>query len=72
MAPKHDLRGGNASEDSFVMSNNILTASMNRCFLAVGHQRVREGGNESVGFYKNSVRLVYHRLTGVVFEEQQT
>ena len=40
MPPKHDLRGGNASEDSFAMSSNILAASTNRCFLAVGRQRV--------------------------------
>jgi hypothetical protein len=39
MPPKHDLSGGNASEDSFVISNNVLTASINRCFLAVGRQR---------------------------------
>jgi len=54
------------------MSNNILTASMNRCFLAVGHQRVRQGENESRGIYKNLARLVSHRLMGAAFEERQT
>ena len=27
------------------MSSNILTTSMNRCFLAVGYQRIRKGSN---------------------------
>ena len=42
MPPKHDLSGGNASEDSFVMSNNVLTAAINRCFLAMGRQRGKD------------------------------
>lgn len=36
------MRGGNASDDSFAMSNNILTTSTNRCLLAVRRQRFEE------------------------------
>ena len=38
MNPKHDFKGGNASDDSFAMSNRALVASMNRCFLAADRQ----------------------------------
>jgi hypothetical protein len=41
MPPKHDLSGGKASDDSFAMSNNVLTASMNRCFLAARRQEIQ-------------------------------
>ena len=34
MPPKHDLRGGKASADSFAMSRNIFVASTSRCFFA--------------------------------------
>ena len=34
MPPKHDLRGGRASDDSFAMSNSIFVALTNRCFFA--------------------------------------
>ena len=34
MPPKHDLRGGQASADSFAMSRNIFVVSMSRCFFA--------------------------------------
>ena len=36
MPPKQDLRGGNASADSFAMSSMALVASMIRSFVAVG------------------------------------
>ena len=36
MPPKHDLRGGQASADSFVMFNSIFIASINRCVPAAG------------------------------------
>ena len=35
MPPKHDLRGGKASADSFAISSSALAASMKRCFFAV-------------------------------------
>ena len=38
--PRHDLRGGNASDDSFAMSSNAFAVSMNRCFFAVGSHEV--------------------------------
>jgi hypothetical protein len=47
--PKHDLRGGNASEDSNAMSSNILKASMNRCFLAVNASEGPKDSND--GYY---------------------
>jgi hypothetical protein len=72
MPPKHDLRGGNASEDSFAISSNIFAASMNRCFFAGDHQRVRKGGNDDQISYKNLAQLASHRLMGVVFEERLT
>jgi hypothetical protein len=40
MPPKHDLRGGRASADSFAMSSNIFVASTSRCFFAVGSHEV--------------------------------
>lgn len=49
MPPKHDLRGGNASDDSFEMSRSILTASINRCFLAADRQRIQEEKNGDKG-----------------------
>ena len=73
MPPKHDLRGGNASDDSFAMSSSIFTASMNRCFLAAVCQRVQTGGGDtSRASHKNLVWLAFHRLMGVVSEERQT
>ena len=33
--PQHDLRGGEASEASFVKSSCVFVASMNCCFFAV-------------------------------------
>ena len=35
MPPKHDLRGGKASADSFAISSIALVASMNRSLVAV-------------------------------------
>ena len=40
MQPKHDLRGGNASDDSFAMSKSVFAPSMNRCFFAAGSYEV--------------------------------
>jgi len=40
MPPKHDLRGENASADSFVMSNTIFIVSMNRRFFAAGGDEI--------------------------------
>ena len=34
MAPKQDLRGGKASDDSFAMSRRVIVASMNRSLFA--------------------------------------
>ena len=34
MPPKQDLRGGQASADSFAISTSVFVASMNRCFFA--------------------------------------
>ena len=38
--PKHDLRGGNASDDSFAISKNVFVTSMSRCLFAAGNQWV--------------------------------
>ena len=46
MHPKHDLSGGEASADSFVISSSDLVASMKRCFLAAEfHEFARYGDN---------------------------
>ena len=34
MPPKHDLRGGRASVDSFAISSSVFVASMKHCFVA--------------------------------------
>ena len=54
------------------MSNNVLTTSTNRCFLAGTRQRVLKDRNKAQISYKNLVQSAFHRLTGVVFEESQT
>lgn len=41
MNPKHDLRGGNTSDDSFAMSKSVFVASMSRCFFAAESREVR-------------------------------
>ena len=40
MPPKHDLRGGNTSADSFAMSSMALVASMIRSFVAAGNREL--------------------------------
>jgi len=40
MKPKHDLRGGNASDDSFAISKSVFVTSMNGCFFAAGSYEV--------------------------------
>jgi len=40
MKPKHDLRGGKTSDDSFAMSKSVFVASTNRCFFAVESHEV--------------------------------
>ena len=43
MPPKHDLRGGNQSDDSFAISRTIFVASMSRCFFTVeSHEILNE------------------------------
>lgn len=42
MPPTQDLRGGNASEDSLVISIKTLATSANRRFLAANRQRVEK------------------------------
>ena len=32
--PKHDLRGGKASADSFAISSSVFVTSIMRCFFA--------------------------------------
>ena len=38
MPPKHDLRGGKISADSFAMSSNTFVVSSMRCFFAARGQ----------------------------------
>ena len=66
MPPRHDLRGGNASDDSFAMSSSILTTSTNRCFLAVGRQKDQKCGSSNLVSHKNLVPLASHHLMEVV------
>jgi len=40
MNPKHDLRGGNTSDDSFAMSKSVFVTSTNRCFFAAESREV--------------------------------
>ena len=47
MPPKHDLRGGQASADSFAMFNTTLIPSMNRCFFVAGSIEI---GAAVIGF----------------------
>ena len=72
MPPKHDLRGGNASVDSFAMSINVLTTSMSRCFLAGGRQRFRKDGNDNELSHRSLAQIASHRSMGVVSEERLT
>jgi len=39
MPPKHALRGGNQSDDSFATSRTIFVASIIRCLFAAGGQQ---------------------------------
>ena len=67
MPPKHDLRGGNASDDSFEMSRSVLTASITRCFLAADRQRIQEIRARYLS-HKNLAQVASHRLMEVVSE----
>ena len=49
-----------------------MMASTTRCFLAVGCQRVRKGGENSQDAHRNLAELALHHLMGVVVEECQT
>jgi hypothetical protein len=43
--PKHDLRGGKASADSFAISSTVFVASMMRCLLAEKSNELAECDN---------------------------
>ena len=45
MPPRHDLRGGQASADSFTISKSIFVPSMSRCFFAM---QIRERANSMI------------------------
>jgi len=55
------------------MSNNILTASTNRCFLAAGRQRILNiGSDDPTVSHRISGQFALHHLMGVVSEGYQT
>ena len=72
MPPKHDLRGGRISEDSFAMSNKVFETSMNRCFLARSRQKARKDQVNSEMSHKHWSQVVDLRPMGLVSEECQT
>jgi len=54
------------------MSNNILTASTNRCFLAAGRQRILNIGSDDPVSHRISGQFALHHLMGVVSEGYRT
>ena len=42
MPPKHDLRGGKASADSFAISSSVFITSTKRCFFATESRQVED------------------------------
>ena len=69
MNPKHDFKGGNASDDSFAMSNRALVASMNRCFLAADRQWDQDDSNNVRVSHRNLIQEASHHA---VSEKSQT
>lgn len=56
MPPRHDLRGGSASADSFATSKSTFVPSIRRCFFAAGNQRDRNHVDRRES-YKNLVQV---------------
>ena len=67
MPPKHDLRGGKASADSFAMSNIAFVASMKRSFVAAEIREPVYLIADGPISYTNLARCLSHSLFGVVF-----
>jgi hypothetical protein len=70
MPPKHDLRGGRASADSFAMSSSIFVASMNRRFFAAGSRKIGSVLNQIS--YMSSPGWLSRWPPGVVFQGERT
>ena len=68
MPPKHDLRGGQKSADSFAMSSNIFPPSINRCFVAAESHEVANV-DDSLDSYMNLVRCLLYRQLGALCVE---
>ena len=71
MPPKHDLRGGKESADSFAMSSIVLVAPMKCSFVAVKSRKLAICNNRPIS-YKVPTRSLPHLLFGVVFSEGWT
>jgi hypothetical protein len=67
MPPKHDLSGGNQSEDSFATSKRTSATSANRCFFAARGQEGWVGADRQVS-YMSLVQFLSHFSLGAVSE----
>ena len=72
MPPKHDLRGGKASADSFAMSNIAFVISMKRSFVTADiHELVYLTADGPISYTKLAQCLSYSPF-GVVFSDGWT
>ena len=72
MPPKHDLRGGKASADSFAMSSMAFVISMKRSFVAAEINELVYLTADGPISYTKLAQCLSHSPFGVVFLEGWT